>query len=98
MWQNSINYLNEKVYALISLIIATIFGILLLMWRKDSSKTATINSIDKLVSSILDIFVLLKDVCCHKKEANVTAEPKKKISPIEEGKALLLELEKKKIL
>lgn len=96
MCKNCINYLNEKVYALISLIIATIFGILLFVVRKDSSKTATINSIDKLVSSILDIFVLLKDVCCHKKEANVTAEQKKKISPYEEGKALLSELNQKK--
>ena len=98
MCKNCINYLNEKVYALISLIIATIFGILLFVVRKDSSKTATINSIDKLVSSILDIFVLLKDVCCHKKEANVTAEPKKKISPYKEVKYFFLNWRSKKTL
>ena len=39
---------------------------------------------------------MFEDVCCHKKEANVTAEPKKKISPYEEGKVLLFELEKQK--
>jgi len=41
------------------------------------------------VNSIFNIFVLLKNIFCHKKEANVTAEPEKEISKIEEGKAIL---------
>ena len=89
MIKNFINYLNKKVCALNSLIISFIFSILLFVWRKDSSKTFTINSIDKLVNSIFNIFVLLKNKFCYKKEANVTAEPEKEISQIEKGRAFL---------
>jgi len=89
MSKNYINYLNKKVCALNSLIMSFIFSILLFVWRKDSSKTFTINSIDKLVNSIFNIFVLLKNKFCYKKEANVTAEPEKEISQIKKGRAFL---------
>jgi len=69
-----------------------IFGIFLFIWRKDPTKTKTINSIDKFVNSIFNNFVLLKNKFCHKKEANVTAEPEKEISKIEEGKAILTKM------
>ena len=92
MCKNCINYLNEKVCALISLIINLIFGILLVVWKNDRSKTATTNAIDKVVNSIFNIFVLLKDVFCHKKEANETAKPEKETSLIEKGRAFVKDI------
>jgi len=90
--------LEEKVYTLISLIFDLIFGILLYVSRNDSSKTAAINSIDKFVNSIFNIFIFFKDACSHKKEANGIAEPEKEISLCEEGKVFLNEIGERKKL
>ena len=86
MRKNCVNYVNEKVCALISLIINLISGILLIVWKKDSFKTATTNTIDKLIHAIIDIFVLLKGGICNKKEVK---EEVSEIPLINEGMNLL---------
>ena len=48
------------------------------------------------MNSIFNIFVLLKNKFCYKKEANVTAEPEKEISQIEQGRAFLKEIIERK--
>lgn len=74
--ENCLKHMKNKVYILISLLINLIFGFLLFLWRNDSSKTNTINAIDKVIHTFLDIVVLFKDAfrACLKKEAKEKAE------------------------
>ena len=92
MCKKCINYFNGKVLCSISLIINIISGILLIVWNKDSSKTATIIAIDKVILTIIDIFALLKGESCHKqeiKEADKADKADKEMSPVEKGTILL---------
>ena len=92
MCKKCINYFNGKVLYSISLIINIISGILLIVWNKDSSKTAIINAIDKVIHTIIDIFALLKDESCHKqeiKEPDKADKADKEMSPVEKGTILL---------
>ena len=98
MCKKCINYFNGKVLYSISLIINIISGILLIVWNKDSSKTAIINAIDKVIHTIIDIFALLKDESCHKQEIKEADKPDKEdkadkadkeMSPVEKGTKLL---------
>ena len=89
MCKKCINYFNGKVLCSISLIINIISGILLIVWNKDSSKTATIIAIDKVILTIIDIFALLKGESCHKQEIKEADKADKEMSPVEKGTILL---------
>ena len=82
--KNCIKKLNGKMWALISMIFDIIFAICLYKWKDDSSKKEIFNLIDKIIHSIINLFVLFKDsFCCKKKDENV-----KKSNAIERGKQL----------
>ena len=101
MCKHFIKYMNEKMWASISLIMNLIAGIFLLVWKNDSSKIATINAIDKIAQSIFNILVLLKDIICAIKEKNQKLEKQEEKEKnketeeiLEEGKELLRALRK----
>ena len=65
---NCINNMNVQVWVAISFIVNLIFGIFLLVWKDDNSKTAAINAIDKIINAIIQILVLLKGHFCFKEK------------------------------
>ena len=68
-------------------------AIALVVWKDDRSKTEFINAFEKILHSIIDIFVLLKDTssCCKKDKNEKYKEPEKENEnkALEEGKQLL---------
>ena len=84
-----VDYLNEKLCALISLASNFISGILLFLWKNDASKTAIVNAIDKIIHAIVDIFILFRTTFCHKEKNEKVKEQKKEISPLERGRMIL---------
>ena len=95
MCKHFIKCMNEKMWVLISLIINLIADIFLFVWKNDSTKIVTINVIDKIAQSILNILVLLKNRTFAKKEKNQKLgkqeekEEKEENKVLEEGKELL---------
>lgn len=85
--------MNEKLWATISLIANLIFGILLLMWKDDNSKTAITNALDKIINTIIQAFVLLKGKFCFEEKINVKdKEEMKRIGQKDNAKKLLKEM------
>ena len=85
--------MNEKLWATISLIANLIFGILLLMWKDDNSKTAITNALDKIINTIIQTFVLLKGKFCFEEKINVKdKEEMKRIGQKDNAKKLLKEM------
>lgn len=89
--KNCLKYLDGKIgYAIISMIINVACGILLVKWRKNSSNTSVVNSVEKIIRSILDTFVIIKSTLCRKKETNEKiTEPEEETSLIKKGEMLL---------
>ena len=88
MCKHFIKCMNENMWVSISLIINLIADILLFVWKNDSSKIATINAIDKIAQSILNILVLLNNRTSCKKEKNQKLEKQEEKEENEENKAL----------
>ena len=91
MCKNYLRHLNEKVLALISLIINFIASIFLIVYNNKASETRTINAIEKLINGIINIIVLFKDSSCCKKKIIEKSEDseKKDNNAFEDGKRLL---------
>ena len=69
------------------------FGILLLMWKDDNSKTAITNALDKIINTIIQAFVLLKGKFCFEEKINVKdKEEMKRIGQKDNAKKLLKEM------
>ena len=60
--------MNVKIWVAISFIVNLIFGVFLLVWKDDNSKTAAINATDKIINAIIQILVLLKGHFCFKEK------------------------------
>lgn len=74
--------MNVKIWVAISFIVNLIFGVFLLVWKDDNSKTAAINATDKIINAIIQILVLLKGHFCFKEKIKEEGEKIKKAEKI----------------